>query len=115
MKILCILLLAVCCLSCSKQPITPPSAIVLYTKGDKADFPTYSKTTQDFCEKKLVTINAGQLLISFVADSLVKGNYSAGLNLWGKYTDNISLTINNISTDKISGTFTGKVCNGVIN
>jgi hypothetical protein len=96
--------------SCSKSA---PTGLCLSYSGKTEYFPTCTLTVQPWCgTSNIYSFTSGKdVLISVVATALVPGNYSAGINRWGQFTDNINLQMQANG----SATFTGTVCRGSIN
>jgi hypothetical protein len=111
LKYLFILLLIV---GCSKETF-PSAALTFNAEGKHIDFPAISFTATPFCNRQLYSIVAGDdLLISIVADSLVKGSYPAGLTWWGNWSEDIVFTVISNHNSTLSASFTGPRCSGRI-
>jgi hypothetical protein len=116
LKTIVFVLTLLCCFSCSKyQDDDAPDPLIFISEGSQIKFPSYTVTAQDYCKQKLYTINTGQVMISFISDlAMTKGVYTAGLNYWGNYSEDIKLIVDNLKGDKITGSFSGNRSHGLL-
>jgi hypothetical protein len=114
MKMLLLCTLIYGCISCTKQEMDDPNPMTVFSEGKQMKFPSYNFSSIDFCKQKLYTIQTEGVMISFIADSLYKGNFIAGINVWGAYSEPIQLTIDRLNAGKIVGRFSGLKSSGIL-
>jgi hypothetical protein len=103
--------LAILLLSCSKAP-QDFSGISATINGRQLNYSEVKVSSEPYCgTQKIYSLDAGDLLISIVCDSLVSGSYSAGLNYWsGTFTAVIKLIL--VVGGELSGYFSGEGVSG---
>jgi hypothetical protein len=97
--------------SCSKAPVDF-QGISATINGKQLNYSEVKVSSEPYCgTQKIYSLDAGDLLISIVCDSLVTGSYSAGLNYWsGTFTSVIKLTL--VVGGELSGYFSGENVSG---
>jgi hypothetical protein len=97
--------------SCSKAP-QDFSGISATINGKTLNYSEVKVSSEPYCgSQKIYSLDAGDLLISIVCDSLVTGSYEAGLNYWsGTFTSVIKLTL--VVGGGLSGYFSGEGVSG---